>query len=116
MEVRRQMLQEEGQGLVNGCIADHLIIIQQEEKRRGGFLVVRQVMEQGGQDGEQWRRLWRMLHSERQLADAWHTSMQCGDDRGPETGRAIVQLVERQPGNLLLMPTCPVREQGRLPP
>ena len=55
MQVGRQMLQEEAQGLMNGLLFDHLIIIHHEHEVGRMRLAAFQLMEQGCQDGRKRR-------------------------------------------------------------
>src|SRR5262249_53744723 len=58
MQVGRQVLQEEGQALVNRWLFDHVIIVQDEDEGGRMCLGALQFLEQGRQEREQRRGGW----------------------------------------------------------
>ncbi len=119
MQMSGQMLQEEGHALVNARLFDHLIIVQKEDDgsrmRRRSF----QLMEKHGKTGGKRRWLGRLQlchHIFPKVRCQTGAAAQGRDQRDPEACRAVVQFVQREPGNVFLVLACPGREQGRLAP
>src|SRR5436309_7210003 len=89
------MIEKREQGVVNGLIRDHMVVIQDEDDVSVHLL---HLIEERGQDGRERRNLWRVQHLSRRFATGGQTGPHCGNDREPEADRIIVWLVKREPG------------------
>src|SRR5215813_12171803 len=99
MQLIWQMLNEEGQRLVNGRIVDQMIVIEDEHERRT-LRYGSQVIEQRSQYGRERWRLRCVQHSQRELAEGSYAATQRGDSRDPEMSQLVVQRIQREPGHL----------------
>ena len=116
MHLRGQMLQEEAQRLVNGRIAHHLVIIEHEDKGGSMRLAALQFLEQGRKTGDKRWRLGRLEQRHHRFPKARSNlpaTAQGRDQRHPEAGRAIVQFVQRKPGDQCLVSARPGGKQRR---
>ncbi len=114
MHVSRQMLQEEAHHLVNSWVFDQLIIIHNEHDGGGRGRAPFQFLEQRCEDGGKRRRLGRGEQGHRGFPKARRapsTAAQGRDQRDPEAGRACVELLQREPGDLRRLPTRPGGKQ-----
>src|SRR5437879_5069526 len=89
------MIEQRKQGVVNGLLRDHMVVIQDEHELSVHLL---HLLEERGQDGRERRRLWRVQHLSRRLAKGGETGLHCRNDREPEADRIIVWLVKGEPG------------------
>src|SRR6266851_9746513 len=57
VHISRWMIEKREQGVVNGLLRDHMIVVQDEDELSVHLL---QLIEECGQDGRERRRLWRV--------------------------------------------------------
>ena len=111
VQLRRQALDQEGQGIVHGGVVHQVVVIQhQDQAPLGGG----QVIEQGGQQRFGRRRLGRTQRGQHALAERRVNALQRGDQVGQEAGGIAVALVQRQPGGGPRPAGQPFAEQGGL--
>ena len=67
------MIEQEEQGVVNGLVRDHMVVIQDEDELSVHLL---HLIEQGGQDGRERGSLWRVQQRLCRLAKVGQTGAQ----------------------------------------
>src|SRR2546423_633187 len=95
MHIGRRMIEKREQGVVNGLVRDHMVVIQKQDDFSVHLL---HLVEERGQDGRERRSLWRVQHRPRRFAKCGQTGPYGGNDREPEADRIIVWLVKGEPG------------------
>ena len=94
VDLRGQVLQQEGHPVLDLARLDDVVVVEhQHDVVRDGV----EVVEQGGEDRLDRRRLGRLQERERVVADPGRGRLERGDDVRPEHRRIVVALVERQP-------------------
>src|SRR3954469_20794679 len=96
MELRRQVFDEKGEGLINGLGIDRVVVVQDEDERvrEGG-----DVIEQGRQDRVDGRWLRRLQHTHYTLSNRRRNGLQRSDEVQEKAGGIAVPVIQRQPGN-----------------
>jgi hypothetical protein len=91
MAVRRKVLQEHGQDLIDGGKSDYVVIVQDQDER---IRTCSEIIEQAGQYGMMW---WRPQGVERPRCRGSQMSiysLNSGDERGEKAGEIVVPLVQ----------------------
>ena len=98
MQLRRQVVEQKGESLVDRLGCDEVVIV--EDENVGATLVVaRQIVDQQGQKRFQRRQLRRLQHVQHVLANAGVNGLQGGDEIRQKANEVIVALVQRDPGH-----------------
>src|SRR5439155_26672764 len=109
---RRQVVEQEGEGLVNRFGIDRVVVVQDEDepvRERGEFV------EQGRQDrfGRRWLR--GLERSQNLSSNIRRDHPQSGDEVRQEASRVVVTFIQRQPGGRSLATGEPLADQRGLP-
>ena len=97
VQLRRQMLQQEGHPPLNGVGSDDMVVVQHEGEIP--YVTAHQVIRQHGQHGLWWRGLRRVQHRERRCPHLCIKRLQGGNQVGEKTGGVVVLRFQREPGD-----------------
>lgn len=111
MDQRRQVVHQEGQGIVDLRRIDEVVVVQHED---GQGIQLAQVVDQRGQDRVGRRRLRLPEFARYALADGRVDGLQGRDEIGQEAGDVMVLRVQRQPRRRVLAGRDPGADDGRL--
>lgn len=94
--LRRQMIQQERERLVDRPAGDRVAIVQDERERPSNFA---QLVDQAGEDGLGRGRLRGLQQPQRDGAEAPLQRAERGDEIGEKARRIVVALIQREPGH-----------------
>ena len=97
VQLRGQVLQQEGHPPLNGVGGDDVVVIQHEGNITSA--TVHEVIREHGQHGLWWRGLRRVQHCERRCPDLCIQRLQGGNQVGEKTGGIVVLRFQREPGD-----------------
>ncbi len=91
----RQMLEQEGKGIVNRFGINNVVIVKDEDKivRDGGDFI-----EQSRQNRFGWRRLRGLEHAQHAFSNIRRNRLQSSNEVSQKTCGVIIPFVQRQPG------------------
>ena len=108
---RRQMLEQKGEGVVDGFGVDEVVVIEHQDEavRDGGDLI-----EQGRQNRLDGGRLRGLERGRRPRPDVGRDGLQRRDEVRQKAGRVIIRFVQRQPDRRPAATGGPLTDQRRL--
>ena len=110
VHLRRQMLQQKGDGLVNRLVVNEMVVVQNEEERggeRGDFI------EQGRQYHFGGRWLRGLEHRQHRCPDMRGDRLRSRDEVSQEAREVVILFIQRQPGGRSSATSNPFADQRR---
>src|SRR5260370_41054676 len=94
MHIGRRMIEQREQGVVNGLIRYHMVVIQKQDDVSVHLL---HLIEKRGQDGRERRSLRRAEQLSRCVAKCGLAGPPCGTGPEPEAGGILIWRCKREP-------------------